>query len=189
MMKSYKTLLMEMGFYPSRSETISESMTEADIKEIERKLGSPLPQDYRQFLGEYSDVVSGETYFSFSTTHGKEHGIVHGLYGSKQDGDLADDYFSWRQGLQSDENYSLKRYAGVRLLRDIDVSQPQVGWPEELLAIGIDPGDNQICIAFKGLRPGAIFFWRVNPLPDEENLYFVADSFDDFIHMLRKEES
>ncbi len=187
MANDYKTLLTELGFYPSRSEAISESMTEADIQRIEQKLGCPLLQDYRQFLGEYSDLLSGHTYFSFSTEDGEEDGVVHGLYGHMKNRDLADKYFSLRQALQADENYNLENYSGLRWLRDIDASQPQIGWPEELMAIGTDPGNNEICVALKGLRPGAIFYWRVNPLPDEENLYLVANSFDDFVHMLKKE--
>ncbi|RYF36106.1 MAG: SMI1/KNR4 family protein, partial [Cytophagaceae bacterium] len=69
-------------------------------------------------------------------------------------------------------------------------TSPQlIGWPEELLGIGDDPGGNSICIAFKGLRPGAIFYWRENGWQGEQNLYLIADSFDDFVGLLRKELS
>ena len=52
--------------------------------------------------------------------------------------------------------------------------------PRELLPIAIDAGGNQVYLALAGLQPGAIFLWM-----NWQDIYLVADSFDEFMHSLR----
>lgn len=66
----------------------------------------------------------------------------------------------------------------------------------ELLPIGEDPGGNIICLGIKGERHDKIYFWdhhgEIVPENGEEpgysNLFFVADSFDEFFFSLQPQE-
>ncbi|RYX79977.1 hypothetical protein EON83_30515 [bacterium] len=51
--------------------------------------------------------------------------------------------------------------------------------PRELVGIAIDMGGNQVYLSLGGRQPGAIYLWL-----NWEDIYFVADSFDEFVHSL-----
>lgn len=61
----------------------------------------------------------------------------------------------------------------------IEIADP----PRELLAIGIDQGGNQVYLSLAGRYPGAIYLWM-----NWQDIYFAADSFDEFMQSLEHEE-
>lgn len=161
--------------------------TEAQLNDIEARLGYALPADYKEFLrgygGEYLLYrgvvypVTFENYVDFET--------IFLFFDASSQTDIAEGYSS---ALGSDTEVS--GYLGMSVVngKTYDLNQVEYGWPPELMSIACDKGGNQICLALFGLRPGAIFFWVNAPSAGDQNVYLVADSFDDFMHLLRKAE-
>ncbi len=62
--------------------------------------------------------------------------------------------------------------------------------PSNLFPIARDPGGNLICIATTGTNIGKVYFWEHEfevedgEIPSYENVYFIADSFEEFLSML-----
>ncbi len=64
--------------------------------------------------------------------------------------------------------------------------------PDDLLPIGVDWGGNYLCIAIKGKNLGRVYFWSheeqgeigVGEIPGDRNVYFVSNSFNEFIKSL-----
>lgn len=187
MANKYQDIVEKLG--GRRSSKSTESYVQPlreHFAQIEHKLGFSLPADYREFLRNYSGygfpnviypvVKEGkpqrETVFLFNkaTLHGRT---------------LADSYHS---ACENFDSVPAELYPGLRLVRNVGQEEKEIKWPRELLPIACDMGGNQICLALFGLRPGAIFFW-VNAPGDGDNVYLVADSFDEFMHLLRKDEA
>ena len=58
--------------------------------------------------------------------------------------------------------------------------------PNNFLAIGDDPGGNQICLGISNENFGKIYFWfhDIEDNDKEENMIFLSDDFDNFIDRL-----
>lgn len=65
------------------------------------------------------------------------------------------------------------------------------------ISIGDDPGGDQFCLGIDGIFRNKIYFWDHNQEIDEwefienklpENMYLLADSFDNFINQLKEDE-
>ncbi|WP_081444774.1 SMI1/KNR4 family protein [Blastopirellula marina] len=164
-------------------------MNESGIIAIERQIGNRLPDCYRKFLSTYGACTfNGQSpdnpYIVYrSLTHLPSHisndgrGMVDALYGSEMD--------------ESDP-YGLR----VRILFFAG------RMPDSLIPIGDDGGAGQICLGIKGNEMGAVFYWdQANepldeddyeedfgvPRPPEimfQNVYQIAESFDDFLGRL-----
>ena len=158
-------------------------LTEKHLSRIEAQLGQRLPDDYRKFLRDYAGVTFSAAHFPMLEDYGPTTASISMFYGSNEEATLADLYHQGRENYGILEN-GYKWYPGLRLVRDISRPVAEMEWPEELLPIGCDDGGNQICLALFGLRPGAIFWWRNAPFGDAENLYLIAETFDEFMHAL-----
>ena len=78
------------------------------------------------------------------------------------------------------------------LLRNHEAYEGRI--PAELLAVGNDPGGNLICLAVRGGKRGAVYFWdhEGEGPPGEagySNVYPVAESFGEFIESLEAEDT
>ncbi len=68
--------------------------------------------------------------------------------------------------------------------------------PDNCIPIGADPGSNLILLSVKGSDRGKIYFWDhemeadtdQGEIPDYSNLTLIADSFDEFINNLKRED-
>lgn len=164
-------------------------MNESDIAAVERQIGSHLPERYRKFLSTYGACAfSGESpdnpYIAYrSLTQLPSHissdgkGMVDALYGGEID---------------DNDPYSLR----VRILFFAG------RMPDSIIPIGDDGGAGQICLGVKGDEIGKVFYWdQANEPLDEDdyeedfgesrppevmfqNVYQIADSFDDFLGRL-----
>jgi cell wall assembly regulator SMI1 len=103
-----------------------------EVSKIERKLGTTLPHDYRQFLLEVGGVLFHST--KVSPVEASEWGPVNAvncLYGSeKEKGSLLETF-----GLYQGE------------------------LPEGLIPIGEDPAGNLFCLGIGGQQLGKVYFW------------------------------
>ncbi len=97
-------------------------------------------------------------------------------------GDAADD-----QGLL-DEFLCIQEGEYSDLRHHVNVFRDRV--PANLLPIARDPGGNLICLSIAGSDRGKVYFWdheeeaEEGETPGYDNVYFVADSFDDLLHNL-----
>ncbi len=162
-------------------------LTEANLQHVERELGHPLPADYREFVRDYGgvDFLHGVT---FPVNHFCE-GSLELFYGVAPD-DLAvglvDSYYQRRDSFV---RWPIELVPGAKLVRNMNESTREIAWPTELLPIGMDAGNNQICLSLAGLRTGAVFLWLNAPSYGDQNVYLVADSFDEFMQSLYLRDS
>ncbi len=171
------------GYYPNLSR-VGPTLDDRHIKRIETQLGYRLADDYREFLRDYGGIIfDNDLLFSMNQDGCLTEGSIFMFYGSTDQETLADNYLQGRRYFCLEDGY--KWYPGLQLVRDISTPVDEMEWPEELLPIGSDAGGNEICLALFGLRPRAIFWWRNSPFPDAQNLYLIADSFDEFMQILK----
>ncbi|NWJ46824.1 MAG: SMI1/KNR4 family protein [Chloroflexi bacterium] len=66
--------------------------------------------------------------------------------------------------------------------------------PSNFLTIAADPGGNLICISFKGVDAGKVYYWDHEGELDKssvdsyENVYLIANTFEEFINSLTEED-
>ena len=131
------------------------------LQALEKKLGTTLPSDYRDFLSKNNGgnpVPSG--FWIVENLDGSE---IHQFYGLHDGPD-------WQQ---------LDRYTNIEL-----------GIPRELLAIGDDGVGNFICLGISPDRHGQVFFIEHEEHPFQEPESFegitkIADSFSRFVEEMR----
>lgn len=146
-------------------------VSDADLKNYEEKIGIEFPQDYKEFLKEYSgQSFEREPRFPYLEDYpGGKHGI-----------------FSIFYGIMPGDSYDL--------IEAVNTYKGRIN--NDLLPIGEDPGGNIICLAVKGENSGKVYFWdheeeKVVPndsKTDDTNLYLVSNSFADFIQSLQLPE-
>ena len=179
MSNKYASIIEEQGgSYPSES-LHAPKLSELQLNEIEVRLGHQLPKDYREFLQDYAGINLEFAEFELSRDGHQDEASIWIFYGSG----IADTYYFVQDNLKNEVETAW--YPGVNLIKETAASEI-MSWPEELLPIGCDMGGDQICLALFGLRPHALFWWRSNPWPDCQNLYLIADSFDEFMQMIYK---
>ena len=185
MSNKYSSIIEKLKGRYSDDLLIGPSVDEAHLNAVEARIGHLLPSDYRIFLSKYAGIRFECAEFPLLRDGRNAEASFFLFYGSGENETLADLYH------QSIENYGFiesndgsEYYPGLHLVRDTTDKITKVDWPKELLPIGCDEGGNQICLALFGLRPGAIFFWRNAPFPNKDNLYLIANSFDEFMHLL-----
>ena len=134
---------------------------ESAVNVLEQFLKLRLPDDYRGFL--------------LDTNGGQPDPNAFPLQGNPYDTFGLVEYFFSASSHDSDYD----------LLDNTEVFQNRV--PADLLPIAFDPGGNLICLAVSGEKRGGIYFWDHNDesmpgeTPDYHNVYFIANSFDEFI--------
>ena len=155
---------------------------EEELSSLETSLGAPLPRDYRLFLSEYGASMFGE-YVMFQPVHRFPMTISSGGKGP----------FSHFYGAKSERHQ--------RLIKKIATFQGRM--PDTVIPIGDDGGGNQICLGITGNEKDKVYYWDHNnewdeedyledhgaPMPPEvkfQNVYLIAESFEDFIQRLEK---
>lgn len=156
-------------------------LDEAHLDKIESDLGYSLPRDYREFLRDYAGVLlEPSAIFPLIKGDYSTEARLWGFSDSREERSLADVYYQvLKNCMEMSGGPGEDVYLGIHLLRDAPEPIEEMGWPEELLPIGYDMGGNTFCLALFGLRPGAIFQFG-------GDIYLIADSFDEFMHLLQK---
>jgi len=180
MTNKYEEIVENLDGYPPSqgSPALPLPVSDEQLDKFEMELGFPLPADYREFLQDYSGYGFSNPVFPVVENGRLTTETVFAFY------DASPVMYQ-----ASIENYdpdsdTVSLYLGLALVRSM-MGVKEIGWPPELLPIACDMGGNQICLALSGLRPGAIFFWVNAPGEGSDNIYLVANSFDEFIHLLR----
>lgn len=136
-------------------------LSDAQLQEVEERIGVKLPEQYRRFLQTQNGGRPSPDHFDFRERPGQG-SIVDFLYGVGVH----------RRPLE------LER----RALKTENL-------PGDLMEIGMDPGGSQICIGISGERLGKVYFWAgATPhraYPNLVGALLVADSFDEFLAGLR----
>jgi SMI1 / KNR4 family (SUKH-1) len=161
-------ILLSLGWYPLRVATRREP-TEADLSQLEDRLGARLPDSFRYFLCRYGEGALA----------------LHGCFPILEP-------CSWGQWGIIDQflGFSKKPNEGL-LSTNFDIFAGRI--PEGMLTFAYDPGGNLLLLNIKGIKPaGTVWFWDHECRPrnikgelTENNLYLVADSFTQFIESLR----
>ncbi len=155
---------------------------EEELSSLETSLGAPLPRDYRLFLSEYGASIFGEC-VEFQPVHRLPMTISSTGRGP----------FGCFYGAKSERHQSLSKKIGTF----------QGRMPDNLIPIGHDGGGNQICLGISGNEQDKVYYWDHNhewdeedyledygkPMPPEvkfQNVYLIAESFEDFIQRLEK---
>jgi len=134
-------------------------LSEEAIVAVEKRVGVPLPTEYRTFLLRQNGGRPKPADFRFGS---RGESTVQELYAVNNS----------KSGL-------------LAVHRDFHGLIPRM--PKDILAIGCDPGGNQLCIATSGANAGSIYFWdhekeggfghRVH----YDNLHIVASTFSTFL--------
>jgi hypothetical protein len=109
----------------------------AAFARLERRIGAPVPRDYRRLLG----VING--------------GAVHGEWVNKHV------MLSELYGLRSDEErYNLLDQIGFTWTTNANYEEPGLAHlPTDTIPIASDIGDNWVCLVIKGKQAGAVYYW------------------------------
>jgi hypothetical protein len=61
--------------------------------------------------------------------------------------------------------------------------------PNELIAIGMDPGGDLVCLSLRGDTCNRVYYWRAEEEPSElEKLVLVSESFNGFLEILSEDD-
>jgi SMI1-KNR4 cell-wall len=140
------------------------SISEVEIGQVESRLSIHLPQDYKNFLLSHN---GGRT----------EPWMMFNIQGNESDSHAIAGFFF---GIGGDGNIDLE--ANRRVYSD--------RVPENILPIASDPGGNLLCISVSGEDEGKLYFWtheeecEEGETPSYENLYPVADNFENLLQSL-----
>ena len=140
-----------------------ELLSEQEIASVESQLGFSLPGDYRNFLLSHNGGRPEPRGFAIESDKPNDRSVVHYFFCANK-GDVYD-LVTWA-----------KRARG-RI-------------PANLLPVALDPFGNLICLSVSGGERGKVYFWDhereagESDSPGYDNVYFVADSFRDFLDSL-----
>ncbi len=149
---------MTIDIYRSRKR-----LSEQDIAEAEEELGLSLPVQYRDFLSKHNGGHPEPNAFPIENNPSDDHGLVH--------------YFLC---VKENDVYNLVDW--VKRFHD--------RIPSGFLPIAVDPGGNLICLSTIGKNAGKVYFWdheeeaREGEVPGYDNVYFIANSFSEFLGSL-----
>jgi hypothetical protein len=165
-------------------------LTEEELQSIEMALGVALLGDYRDFVRKYGVSSFGEL-VQFQLQEAEPVHPVQSLLGIPipryEKGPLSHFYGS------RTSNQSLAQY--------IEIYKGRM--PDTMIPIADDGCGNQICLGIKGKEHGNVYYWDHHnewdeddyredygkPMPPEvkfQNVYLIAESFEDFIQRLEK---
>ncbi|MBU3104326.1 SMI1/KNR4 family protein [Clostridium gasigenes] len=138
----------------------NEKINMKEIEEFELKHDVKLPNDYIDFLLKFNGGYPHESTFKISDEHGES--VVNKFYGI---GDMKGN-----------------------LDRVFEILDGEL--PEGFISIGDDPAGDEICIGINEKYYGKIYLWIHDMESDEElsNIFFLAESFDDFFNSLYENE-
>lgn len=139
------------------------SLSEADVRSLEKELGFSLPAEYKDFLLNHNGGWPEPNEFPIEDNPSDDRGRVH--------------YFLC---IEDGDEYNLMDW----------VVDYEGRLPPGLLPIACDPGGNLICLSVSGENAGTVYFWdheeEAGPgeTPSYENAYHVAESFGEFLERL-----
>lgn len=136
-------------------------LTSTEIERVEGIIGIVFPEDYKEFLLNHNGGRPVPCAFPLIGLDANPFGEVHYFFG-------IDD---------TDEAYDL--------LWNYDTFMDRL--PNNLLGIGCDAGGDLICLSCSGDDVGTVVFWdhhNVPEAPDYSNVYFIANSFSEFLDSL-----
>ena len=145
--------------------TISESeepVTESQLVELERYIGSPLPASYRDFLSRHNGGRVSPDCFDFVRGGNVTHGGV-----------------DWFLAITTGGHNNLRD--------DIDTYSDRV--PRGYIPIAYDSGGNLVVLS---LRDDGVYFWDHDEEVEEgeiagmQNMYWIAGSFDRFLDAIHE---
>ena len=165
-------------------------LSEEELSTIETNLGRRLPSDYREFLCDYDGISFLKAFVLFpvkSNLDSFHTGHLDGFLSMWSGESNGTQYY--HRLVEKGRTTELRWFQGIRLVREVDTIDEEEGvvWPAELLPIGESPSGSRIALAIGGLRPGAVFYWIIGDYYGQ-NVYLVADSFDEFMRSLYREE-
>lgn len=185
-MESHETKFKELGgLIPIVGDEFV-PMDDEEIAALEATLAAPLPASYRAFLqtsgastfAEYVDFVPVQPLPAVLSSTGEGH-LSH-FYGAKSSRYKAHLALEWN----------------VRVYRD--------RMPASMIPVASDGGGNQICLGISGDERDNVYFWdhhhewddndyrdQGQPVPPDvafQNVYRIAESFDDFILRLKRSD-
>ena len=135
------------------------SGNESSVREFEKQLGFDLPKDYKNFLIQ-NDGVKFVNYSHFYVSVLEQNVLIDILY-----------------GVTGEKRYSITRQNNI--------FKDEI--PEKSLLIGEDPGGTPILLICEGKNSGVYFFdnnYFFEDSSDEQNTYWLADTFTEFMHLL-----
>lgn len=140
-------------------------LTRDQISTLERQIGAPLPRDFEDFLLRFNGGRPIPNSFPI-------------------------------RGFDLANSGDIQRFFGICEDRAI----PDIRWytetmsgriPRGLLPVAGDGSGNIICLSLSGTNRGAVYFWHhetEKSPPTYGNLYFIADSFTDFLDGIYSED-
>lgn len=163
-------------------------MTEDELVAIENDLGVHLPDDYRDFVKTYGGADFNEP-VHFQLMYNEPIHPVPSLLGipiPRYDKGPFSHFYGSQSGNQC-------------LAKKIEILKGRM--PDTMIPIADDGGGHQICLGIKGEEQGKVYYWDHHNDPDEQeyledygepmppevkfqNVYLVAESFEDFIRRL-----
>jgi cell wall assembly regulator SMI1 len=135
--------------------------TDSDLNDAEQEIGFPLPEDYREFLRDFGGYRLWALFTSQNRPRSGEEHSAGNLF-----------------GLNIGYSCNLVELYKTDLVNKV-IS------PELLPITGDEEG--KVCIFLDGPQKGTVHFWVSEELVvpyDFSNLYFVANSFDEFMRSL-----
>jgi hypothetical protein len=135
------------------------------IQELEASIGYPLPNDYRNFLLACNGGRTEEGIFDYKLPDGR----------------------TWTGGVREFLGFDLEYQKNIEFF--LTMRGERV--PANTIPIATDEGGNFIVLSFIGEDTGKVYFWdhneetEVDSQPTYENMYFIANSFTDFLNCLR----
>lgn len=138
-------------------------LTLADVERVECIGNVVFPSDYRKFLLAHNGGRPVPSAFPLFGLDKNPYGNVHYFFGIENNGD--DD--------------------SCDLLSIFEIMRDRL--PGNLIAIADDGCGDLICLSVSGEDVGAVVFWNqhnVPETPDYSNVYFIANSFSDFLDSL-----
>jgi hypothetical protein len=139
-----------------------------DINAIEEFIGLVFPNEYKEHLLKYNGGQCYPNVFKFIENDYK-----------------SDSMIDWFLAIYDGKDDNLKEYIKI-----YKIDQNRL--PKHILPISHDPGGNLICISCGEKDYGFIYFWDHEKedldsdtnLPTLNNLYFVANSLNEFLNSL-----
>jgi hypothetical protein len=139
------------------------AVTQAELQVFEHELGAEFPKDYLDFLLVHNGAKVKPNCFVWNNKGHRNYNIVRYLFGLCE--------LEWCSLRAYQKDYSSRM-------------------PANLLPIGTDEDSSNICLSISGDDYGKVYFWDrhfevLDGIPDNSNLFLLADSFTEFIDSLK----
>ena len=134
------------------------------VKDFERELKAELPKDYFDFLVRYNGGKPSADTFEYKLRDGR----------------------SWTGGVQDFLGFDVENWKNIIFFSHMRGDRV----PENMIPIANDEGGNFVLLTISGQDKGKVLFWdhdeesEDDEPPTNDNLYFIANSFTEFLEKL-----